>query len=386
MRALFSFVGGNGHFLPMLPIANATQLAGHTVIFACGHSMVKTVEQAGFSVIPLGEKSNHPPQRIPLRPVDMQREENDLREKFAREGAKRKANYLIPICEAWQPDIIVCDETDFGAMIVGERLGIPYASVLVIASGAFVRPDVVADALNEVRAEHGLSSDPHCAMLSRYLVLSPFPPSYRHPDFPLPETAYSICPMTMNSAMPRPVEKHLADAPTIYFTLGTIFNTESGDLFSRVLAGLADLTLNVIVTVGKHIDPDELGLQPPHIHIVQYIPQEQLLPYCDLVISHGGSGSVMGALAHGLPMVLIPMGADQPLNAMRCVALGVGLSLDAVSVTSDEIREAVSTVLDEPSYRRNAEQLSDEIANLPEPSSALSLLERLAREKQPIKR
>ena len=134
MRVLFSFVGGNGRFLPMLPIANATQSAGHQVLFACGHSMVKTVGQAGFDVIPLGEKSYHPPQRIPLRPVDMQREEADLREKFARQGARQKAEYLIPVCEAWQPDIFVCDETDFGAMIVGERLSIPYASGAFCAS------------------------------------------------------------------------------------------------------------------------------------------------------------------------------------------------------------------------------------------------------------
>lgn len=353
-------------------------------MFACGHSMVKTVEQAGFNVIPLGEKDSNPPQRIALRPVDMLSEEADLREKFARQGARQKAEYLIPVCEAWQPDIFVCDETDFGAMIVGERLSIPYASVLVIASGAFVRPDVVADALNEVRTEHGLPPDPDCRMLSRYLVLSPFPPSYRHPAFPLPKTAYSFRPMTLYSKMPRPIKKYLADAPTIYFTLGTIFNTESGDLFSRVLDGLADLAMNVIVTVGKHIDPAEFGSQPPHIHIAQYIPQNQLLPHSDIVISHGGSGSVMGALAHGLPMVLIPMGADQPLNAMRCVDLGVGVSLDAVSVTPDEIRETVSTVLNEPSFRNNTQQLRREIANLPEASSSVPLLERLPREKQPI--
>ena len=250
--------------------------------------------------------------------------------------------------------------------------------------GHFVRPDVVADALNEVRAEHSLPADPDCTMLSRYLVLSHFPTSYRHPDFPPPKTTYSFRPMTVNPNSQCPIKKYLADAPRIYFTLGTIFNTESGDLFSRVLDGLADLAMNVIVTVGKHIDPAEFGTQPPHIHIAQYIPQDQLLPHCDLVISHGGSGSVMGALAHGLPMVLIPMGADQPLNAMRCVELGVGMALDAVSVTPDEIREAVSTVLYEPNNKIITQRLWREIANLPEASSAVPLLERLAREKQPI--
>ena len=108
------------------------------------------------------------------------------------------------------------------------------------------------------------------------------------------------------------------DVPTVYFTLGTVYNMESGDLFQRVMAGLRDLAADVIVTVGRDLDPDELGPQPPNVHIERFVPQAELLPHCDLVVSHAGSGSVLGALAHGLPMVLIPIGADQPLNAARC--------------------------------------------------------------------
>jgi MGT family glycosyltransferase len=173
------------------------------------------------------------------------------------------------------------------------------------------------------------------------------------------------------------------DKPTVYFTLGTVFHLESGDLFTRVLAGLRDLPINVIITVGREIDPAEFGIQPDHIHIERYIPQALILPRCDLVISHGGSGSVIGSLIHGLPSVLIPMGADQPHNAKRCEALGVGRVLDAVRATPDMIRQAVSVVLENPSYQQAAERLKDEIATLPEPTYAVTLLERLAAEKQP---
>jgi UDP:flavonoid glycosyltransferase YjiC (YdhE family) len=61
-----------------------------------------------------------------------------------------------------------------------------------------------------------------------------------------------------------------------------------------------------------------------------------------VVVSHAGSGSLIGALAHGLPSLLIPMGADQPLNAARCQALGAAHVLDAVTLTSASAREAVS--------------------------------------------
>ncbi len=170
----------------------------------------------------------------------------------------------------------------------------------------------------------------------------------------------------------------------MYFTLGTVFNVESGDLFERVLAGLRDLPINVIATVGREIDPAEFGQQPANIQIARYIPQSVVLPQCAAVVSHGGSGSVIGALAHGLPMVLIPMGADQPLNAGRCADLGIAQVLDAVEATPESVRAAVAAVLADPGYRRAAERMRDEIAALPEPAHAVALLERLAAEKRPL--
>jgi MGT family glycosyltransferase len=226
-------------------------------------------------------------------------------------------------------------------------------------------------------------------MLSRYLVLSPFPPSYRDPAFPLPATAHSIRPLTLGIAPEAAVPSwkiSLKDAPTVYFTLGTIFNLESGDLFERVLVGLRELPINVIATVGREIDPAEFGPQPENIQIERYIPQSLLLPHCAAVISHGGSGSVIGALAHGLPMVLLPMGADQPYNAARCAALGAARHLDAVEATPETIRMAVTAILTEPGYRQAAERLQAEIAALPEPPHAVKLLEQLAAEQQPLYR
>jgi UDP:flavonoid glycosyltransferase YjiC (YdhE family) len=82
-------------------------------------------------------------------------------------------------------------------------------------------------------------------------------------------------------------------------------------------------------------------------------------------------------------MVLIPMGADQPLNGARCEALGVAKVLDAVEATSENVGTAVNTVLEDPTYRHVAEQMRDEIADLPGPEYAVTLLERLAREKRP---
>lgn len=388
VRLLFTFAGGSGHFEPLVPIARAAAEAGHTVAFAGQPAMIPAIEAAGFTAFVAGGSTfSSTPERLPLLKLDLEREDRDLREGFATRLARERAAAILVLCAEWQPDLIVCDEIDFGAVIAAERFGIPYATILVIAAGSFVRKQVVGEPLNALRAEYDLPPDPELAMLSRYLVLSPFPPSYRDPAFPLPATAYAIRPHAIDRAQSNsapPWSAPLQGAPTIYFTLGTVFNVESGDLFERVLAGLRELPANVIATVGREIDPKEFGPQSANIHIARYIPQSSILPRCSLAVSHGGSGSVMGALAHGLPMVLLPMGADQPLNAARCADLGVARALDALEATPDSVRTAASAVLADPTYRRNAEHLRDEIASLPGPERAVMLLERLAAEKRPL--
>jgi len=83
-------------------------------------------------------------------------------------------------------------------------------------------------------------------------------------------------------------------------------------------------------------------------------------------------------------MVLIPLGADQPFNAARCSELGVARVLDAVRATPGDVREAVSIMLLDRSYRLAAERMRDEIAALPGPAHAVALLERLAAERRPL--
>jgi UDP:flavonoid glycosyltransferase YjiC (YdhE family) len=385
MRVLFTFVGGYGHFEPLAPVARAATAAGHTVAFGCAPAMLPTVQARGFHCFALGESTHGRSERVPLRPLDRAREERDLRERFVRCAARDRAPLTMALCSKWRPDLLVCDETDFGALVAAESLSLPYATVLVIAAGSFVRPDVVGPALQELRTQHGLSPDPQLEMLGRYLVLAPFPRSYRDPADPLPATAHTFRPEMPEAAGDPPAwSSVLPGAPTVYFTLGTIFNLECGDLFARVLTALRELPIQLVVTVGHSIDPAELGPQPSTVHSARYIPQSQVLPYCDLVVSHGGSGSVIGALAHGLPSVLIPMGADQPQNAARCAQLGVAKVLDAMGATPDTVRAAVADVLHEASYRRSAERLRDEIAALPPVTDAVDLLERLAAEKRPL--
>jgi MGT family glycosyltransferase len=245
--------------------------------------------------------------------------------------------------------------------------------VLCVASGGFVLPELAAAPLDGLRGELGLPPDPQLAMLGRHRVIAPFPPSFRDPANPLPSTARAV----RLGRVGAPVERNARTR--IYFTLGTIFNVEAGDLFDRVLRGLSQLDADVVATVGRELDPDELAPQPAHVRLERFVPQAELLPGCDLVVTHGGSGSVLGALTHGVPLVLLPVGADQPFNAARCETLGAGIVLDSFRATADEIAAAARHVLGDASFRRSAGRLRDELAALPGPEYAVELVEALGR-------
>jgi UDP:flavonoid glycosyltransferase YjiC (YdhE family) len=367
VRILFTFIGGSGHFYPLVPIARAARAAGHDVAVAGSGGMVETIQAAGFTAFPTSERRPPKPHIMPpLEPADLAREDQVLRDGFAGVGARRHATVLPGIVRTWQPDVLVRDEVDFGAGIVAELLGIPCAVVLVLAAGSFLRQDLVADPLRELRAELGLPADPALSMLDSDLVLSPFPPSFRSPAFPLPDTALSY-----RSVDPSPV----GDRRTVYVTLGTIDTYP--ELFERVITGLRDLPVDVVVTVGKHLDPAQFGPQPDNVRIERFIPQDEVLPHCCLVVSHAGSGSLLGAFTYGLPSILLPLGADQPHNARRCAELGVGRELDPVTATPHQIHATAATMLADPACRRAAEELRDELDALPGVTEALHRIERL---------
>lgn len=375
-RILFSFMGGHGHFVPLVPLAEAARAAGHDIAFACGASMCPAVQDAGFTALQLGPGSASMAERGPLRPLDLERELDEFRDRFVGAAPRHKVPLLLEAAAAWRAQALVCDEADFGSQLAAERLGLPCAIINVMAAGSFVRAERIGPTLAAVRAELGLPTDPPAE--TRRRVFSPFPPGFRDPAFPLPPDAFSFRPYEPAPAAPAPTWiGQRAGAPLVYFSLGTVFNVESGDLFNRVLAGLSALPVNVFVTVGHEIDPAEFGQRVGHVRIERFVPQTRLLPHCDLVVSHGGSGSVAGALAHGVPMLLIPLGADQPLNADRVAALGLGRWLDPVAAEPVDVRAAAEALLGDLECRQALGAFRDSFAALPGREVALAHLEAL---------
>ena len=121
-----------------------------------------------------------------------------------------------------------------------------------------------------------------------------------------------------------------------------------------------------------------------NVHIERFLPLGALLAHCSLVLFHGGSGTLGHVINHGLPMVIVPLGADQPENADRCAELGISRTLDPEELAPESVRDAVIDVLRTPSYRQNVDRLRTEFERLPGVDAAVELLERLAREKVPV--
>ncbi|REK78068.1 glycosyltransferase [Rhodococcus erythropolis] len=295
---------------------------------------------------------------------------------FAGTLARRHAEQVREIIDLWQPDLLVCDEMDFGAIVAAEHAGIPRIVVNVAASGAMTRIEHVQQPLAQLRQMYGLPGDPNLVQLTRDLLISPGPPSFRHSNFPLPAGAISVRSETepVGADIDHPAVTWLVggnDVHRVYVTLGTIFNTESGDLFIRVLQGLRTLPVRVLATVGPAIDPASIPVIADYIRIERFVPQAAVLEHCDLAINHAGSGSVLGALANGVPLITLPMGADQELNAERLTQLGAGITLDPITVTSANIRETTRTALASKNLRAAAQRLQRENHDLPPVSAVL---------------
>src|SRR5262249_34173416 len=149
------------------------------------------------------------------------------------------------------------------------------------------------------------------------------------------------------SELPRWVAD-LGSRPVVYVTMGNIVTREH--LFRPVVDAFRDEPVDVIVTVGRSVDPAAFAPLPKNVRVEQYIPNSLLLPRVDAVVSHGGFNTVMGALMFGRPLVLAPITADQPIHAQRCAALGVGRVIDTQPLDPTEIQAATRSVLDHSSY------------------------------------
>lgn len=389
MRVLYTCQPGEGHWRPMLPLADALQADGHTVAFATAPAACALLAADGRRAFPVG-RDDTPAERAARVArqdalPDGQKQLYMWPHVFAGMTASRALPDVQALMRVWAPDVVVRDICEFAGWIAAEQAGIPHATLQVVSFGPGRFDDLISAPLNALRAGAGLPPDPALATLHRYLLLFPFPPSLCDPTVAAPPTLRAVR-LAAPEPAPGPPPDWLAALParpTVYATLGTMVNRFT-PVLQAIVDGLRDAPVNLILTVGRDRDPAEFGPQPAHVHIARYIPQGQVLPHCDLVLTHGGSGTVRDALAHALPLVIMPIGADQYENGRRCAAQGVARVIGPEERTPAAIRAAVEAVLADPGYRRAAARLRAELEALPGPAGVVTLLERLAVERAPV--
>jgi MGT family glycosyltransferase len=393
MRVLFTVHPSTGHLHPLVPVARALSDAGHEVAVCSAPSFRAEVEQFGLAHIGAGlDWSMSDPSTwgaFPPMPPPGPDFPAWAVLTLADITTRRMTPDLLAIAPEWQPDLIVREGMEYGGCLAAERLGFPHASVAGNAYAALDSPEVgyfpgnrlmLAEPMARHRERIGLPPDPDLLMPFRHLHLCFTPPAWDGPDAPRPANTTFLRHASAASAGARVPDwfERLPDRPTVLASLGTVFNKTPGVL-EAIVGALADEPLNLVVAIGHDQDPGRFGPLPDHVRLEAYVPQPLLLERCDAFVTHGGFNSVKEAMSAGVPMVVVPISADQPYSAERCAELGLGRAVGAGERTPDAIRDAVRQVLAERSYRANARAFRAEMAALPGEDRMVELLEELTR-------
>lgn len=313
MRVLFASLASVGHTYPLIPLAVAARDAGHEVHFAAGDAVHAPLAANGLR---------------PFRPADA------FYEVYAED--------LEPELARLRPDLVVHEWGLPGAAIAARRAGIPglwHGFGRMFPEGIGLERPAVPGV-------------PH---------LDVCPPSLQDKDFLATADRIELRPVPFS-----PPDPWTGPRPVAYLTLGTAFGT--ADLLTTAIEGLASVHGHVVVAAGR-VRPEELGDVPDNVTVRSWVSQADLLPHVDVVVHHGGSGTTLGALAAGVPQLVLPQGADQFANADAVHAAGAGLRLLADEVSADAIADHVRTLLPggDGGHRDAARVIAAEIARMPSP-------------------
>jgi MGT family glycosyltransferase len=418
-KYLFTVWEGGGETPPILSIIRALVAAGHDVTALGDDVLGADIEAAGAEWVPWATAPNKPSYspdedlardweaRTPLGAFKR------FRDGIAFGPAARYARDTRDELARRRPDVVVNPALMFGGQAATEAAGIPQAILLTcsyVVPGTGAAPygsgwapprnagerlrlkvmDKLAmrlwatglPPLNAARAELDLGpvaspfDQVHAA--DRFLVLTS--PSF---DFAVPNP-----PANVRWVGPRLDDPAWApdawtpppgDAPLVLVGLSSTYMAQ-GDLLRRIVDALGALPVRALVTLGPALEHDALGgpgALPANVTVVGSAPHREVLKHAAVAVTHAGHGTVIKALAAGVPVVALPLGRDQPDNAARVVAAGAGVALKR-SAKVKAIRAAVTDALATPSYAAAAQRLAAAIAAETATDRAVTELEALA--------
>ena len=419
-KFLFVWWEGGGNIPPALHLIRQLVAGGHQVRVLGEPVSEKAFSEAGASFASFRRaphRSDLNPESASLRDWEATSPKaliGMLRDRLLFGPARDYAEDTLEQIESYAPDALAIMDFTLGAMLAAERAHIPAAVIAphILAYPVAGRPpfgpgllparNVVehvrerlvtwfslrefAKAIPEfniTRMKFGL--DPvqgvfeQVQRMNRILVLTS--PSLELPGGPLPPNVRYTGPVLADPCWTEPWAGPWPSGqqdPLVLLSLSTTFQNQ-GAVLQRAIEALGRLPVRGLVTLGPALKMEDFTA-PPNVVICASAPHSQILPFADLMITHGGHGSVVRALAHSVPLVCVPMGRDQNDIAARVVYHGAGVRLSpAASV--EQFVGAVRGVLAKACYAKAAQRLGEAIRKDAASSTAIEELEQLATSK-----
>lgn len=409
---------GTGHINPMTALARRLMQRGHQVVIFGIADTEERIRAAGveFSLVgredyPAGTLRRLDDQLGQLKGLatfrfTVERVKNTAR-MILRDGpdAVRRANL----------DALLVDEADMGGNVAA-YLGIPYVSIAMFppliqddrvppfcfdwAPGqdllsrlrnrlGFNLLSRVASPIfklvNEQRRQWGLTPLKRSTdALSKIAQIAQLPEALEFDTGARPANLHYTGPFVdsrQRPAVPFPWDR-LDGRALVYASLGTLQNG-SEEIFRAIAAACADLPAQLVISLGGGLDPQRLGTLPGDPVVVGYAPQLEILKQAALVITHGGLNTVLESLAEGVPLVVIPLGNDQPGVAARVRARGAGLVVSRRALAANKLRPAIEAVLNDRKFRQSAASLKAAMSRVDGLSRAADIIETALRLKVP---
>jgi hypothetical protein len=364
-----------------MPVLDALARRRDEVLVVVPPSLETTVAATGHSVRIGAEPPDHELAPLWASFATLPRAEASIvveREIFGRLCTAAMLPALEEACRGWRPDLVLHETCEYSALIAAERYGIAHAQVAISAAMAEANAQALAaPALEPYGAAlpHRLRTSPYLTRFPTSMDPSPFPRTIRFREGA--KGTGALLPDWWGER----------DWPHVYVTFGSV----TGGLpiataaYRLALQAVAGLDAQVLLTIGRKIDPRTIGPVPSNIFIEPWVPQERVLPRTSVVVCHGGSGTTFGALAAGVPLVFVPLFADQPANARRVSTAGAGLvvgpNADSTGAMAEPgqsdvapLRTAIECVLADASFTQAARLIGDEMHAFPAIDEVLSKL------------
>jgi len=306
---------------------------------------------------------------VPPWPADLRHEDGWARIEAALFGTATEQD-IITEARAYAADVLVIDCMLTAGYAAAQRLHRPVVSLVHPLYQPFVHQ----------WGSSVLGVDVAALLQQSDRVLALQPPGFDHPG-PLPDNTTYVGAIRRPGNTPQ-LDRRLAGRlaepgnPWVLLSLSTTLHGQA-DALPWFLDALGTMPVRVLLTLGGVLTPESVDA-PANVTVCGHVPHEAVLPHVAVVVTHAGMSTVATTLAAGIPMVCVPQGRDQPLNAQRVADVGAGLHV-APDAPASELATALDTVLSNPSYRTAARDLAAATAALGNGRHAADLVEHLPR-------